>query len=329
MDRMDTSGRSWQSLDAWLPPHSLDHRGVAGDMKAPSWDGELDPPFDVLAPPGGVRAPFVFNSPHSGEVYPRGFLDASRLDATTLRRSEDTFVDELFAGAVTFGAPLMRARFPRAFVDVNREAYELDPAIFEGRLPTFANTRSMRVAGGLGTIARIVADGTEIYRRPLTVAEGLDRIERYYKPYHRTLRGLMDTAYATFGAAVLVDCHSMPSSQVTREGRPRPDFVLGDRYGTSCQSIITDVAQETLQRLGYTVARNKPYAGGYITETYGRPQVGVHALQIEINRALYMDEARFSRAGGFAWLIADIGHLCRRIMSISVDALRPGRAAAE
>lgn len=298
-------------------------------MKAGSAEGEFNPPFEVLAPDDGARVPFVFNSPHSGRDYPRAFVAASRLDATTLRRSEDTFVDELFAGAVSLGAPLMRARFPRAFIDVNREAYELDPTMFDGRLPPFANSRSMRVAGGLGTIARIVADGAEIYRRPLSVAEGLDRIERYYKPYHRRLAGLVEESYRQFGAGVLVDCHSMPSSQVTREGRARPDFVLGDRYGTSCSSIITDVAQETLQRLGYTVARNKPYAGGHITETYGRPQRGVHALQIEVNRALYMDETRYVRAGGFAWLVADISHLCRRIMSISVDTLRPGRAAAE
>ncbi len=292
-------------------------------------DGELSPPFDLLSPASGPRSPFVFNSPHSGATYPRSFLDASRLDANTLRRSEDTFVDELFIGAVALGAPLMRARFPRAYVDVNREPYELDPAMFDGRLPPFANSRSMRVAGGLGTIARIVADGTEIYRRSLSVAEGLDRIERYYKPYHQTLREVLNKAHRQFGIAVLVDCHSMPSSQVTREGRPRPDFVLGDRYGTSCLSIITDVAQETLQRLGYTVARNKPYAGGHITETYGRPQHGMHALQIEVNRALYMDEMRYARTGGFAWLVADISHLCRRIMSISVEALRPDRAAAE
>lgn len=290
---------------------------------------ELDPPFEVLVPGQGVRSPLIFNSPHSGAVYPRQLLEASRLDAATLRRSEDSFVHEIFACAVALGAPLMHARFPRAFIDVNREAYELDPAMFDGRLPAFANTRSMRVAGGLGTIARIVADGTEIYRRPLSVAEALDRVERYYKPYHRGLRRLIDEARARFGVAILVDCHSMPSSRITRESRPRPDFVLGDRYGTSCQSIITDVAQQTLQRFGYSVTRNKPYAGGYITETYGQPHAGVHALQIEINRSLYMDEARYAKAGGYAWLVADISHLCQRLMSISVETLRPGRAAAE
>ncbi|MCT8971651.1 N-formylglutamate amidohydrolase [Microbaculum marinisediminis] len=290
---------------------------------------ELEPAHDILVPNGGTGSPFVFNSPHSGRHYPRRFLKASKLDTMTLRRSEDTFVEELFSGVVDFGAPLMHARFPRAFVDVNREAYELDPTMFDGRLPSFANTRSMRVAGGLGTIARIVADGAEIYSTPISVAEGLDRIERFYKPYHRDLRSLVDQALNRFGTAVVIDCHSMPSSRITRENRRRPDFVLGDRYGTSCTSILTDVAQETLQRLGYTVARNKPYAGGFITETYGSPGEGQHALQIEINRSLYMDEIRYVRAGGFAWLVADITHLCRRLMSVSVEALRPGRAAAE
>jgi N-formylglutamate amidohydrolase len=166
--------------------------------------------------------------------------------------------------------------------------------MFDGRLPAFANTRSMRVAGGLGTIARIVADGTEIYRRPLSVAEGLDRIERYYKPYHRALRELVEprSCHLRHGGSGRLPFHALEPGDPRKPHRP--DFVLGDRYGTSCLSILTDVAQETLQRLGYSVARNKPYAGGYITETYGAPHTGIHALQIEINRALYMDEARYS-----------------------------------
>ncbi len=290
---------------------------------------EFDTPFEVQMPEGGAQSPFVFNSPHSGRAYSRAFLDAARLDALTLRRSEDTFVDELFACAVSFGSPLMRAHFPRAFVDVNREAYELDPRMFDGPLPAYVNTRSIRVAGGLGTIARIVADGAEIYSDRLSVREGLERIERYYKPYHHALRTIVEQTRRQFGMAVVIDCHSMPSSRITREGRRRPDFVLGDRYGTSCASIVTDVAQETLQRLGYMVTRNKPYAGGYITETYGAPMAGRHALQIEINRALYMDEVRFTRSSGFAWLAADIAKLCRRLMEIAPDTLIARQAAAE
>src|SRR5215204_1075411 len=171
---------------------------------------ELDPPFEIIEP-SEWRGPVVFNSPHSGSVYPRAFLTTSRLDVATLRRSEDSFVDELLLGVVSRGHPLMRAHFPRCYVDVNREPYELDPRMFDGRLPSFANTRSMRVAGGLGTIPRIVADGQEIYRGRLSVEEALGRIERLYKPYHRMLRYLVHRTAQVFGQSVLIDCHSMPA----------------------------------------------------------------------------------------------------------------------
>src|SRR5882672_12754001 len=207
---------------------------------------ELDPPFEILEP-GEWRGPAVFNSPHSGSVYPRAFLNASRLDVATLRRSEYSFVDELVRGVVAQGYPLMRAHFPRCYVDVNREPYELDPRMFEGRLPAFANTRSLRVAGGLGTIARVVGDAREIYDRRLPVDEALGRIELYYKPYHRELRRLVMRAQQSFGLAILLDCHSMPSSASGRDERPRADIVLGDRYGTSCATLVTDVIEETLR----------------------------------------------------------------------------------
>src|SRR5712692_9868630 len=183
---------------------------------------ELDPPFEILEPAEG-RGPVVFNSPHSGNVYPRAFLTSSRLDTVTLRRSEDSFVDALVAGVVRHGYPLMRAHFPRCFVDVNREPYELDPRMFEGRLPSFANTRSMRVAGGLGTVARVVGDAQEIYDQRLPVDEALRRIENLYKPYHRTLRKLFSRIHRDFGAAMLIDCHSMPSSTGGKDERPRAD----------------------------------------------------------------------------------------------------------
>src|SRR5918998_3631787 len=194
---------------------------------------EFEPPFVVVEP---IRrtAPFVFNAPHAGSVYPRSFHALSRLDALSLRRSEDAHVDALFRGVVGLGAPLMTARFPRAYLDVNREPYELDPRMFEGRLPPFANTRSMRVAGGLGTIPRIVADGQEIYRGKLPVDEGLRRIEWLYKPYHRMLRQLVHRTARGFGHAVLIDCHSMPSTSLAKEEAAKADVVLGDRYGTSC-----------------------------------------------------------------------------------------------
>jgi N-formylglutamate amidohydrolase len=289
---------------------------------------ELDPPFEILEPAEGTSA-VVFNSPHSGRVYPPNFLAVSRLDQTTLRRSEDFFVDELIAGVVRRGHPVMRAHFPRCYVDVNREPYELDPRMFEGRLPSFANTRSMRVAGGLGTVARVVGDAQEIYDRRLPVDDALRRIETLYKPYHRALRRLFTRIHRDFGTAVLVDCHSMPSTAGAKDERPRADVVLGDRYGTSCAGVISDIVDTTLRSLGYTVSRNKPYAGGFITEHYGNPAAGLHAIQVELNRSLYMDEKRYVRSATFARVADDIDILADRLAAIPLEELRPYRAAAE
>ena len=289
---------------------------------------ELDPPFEILEPVE-LRGPLLFNSPHSGCIYPRTFLACSRLDIGTLRRSEDSFVDELVMGVLQRGYPLMRAHFPRCYVDVNREPYELDPRMFEGRLPSFANTRSMRVAGGLGTVARVVGDAQEIYAQRIPVDDAIRRIESLYKPYHRALRRLFTRIHREFGAAVLVDCHSMPSTAGSRDERPRADVVLGDRYGTSCIGIIADVIEETLRDFGYVVSRNKPYAGGFITEHYGNPAVGLHAIQVELNRGLYMDERRYERLGSFDRLSEHLEILADRLAALPIDALRPYRAAAE
>ena len=288
---------------------------------------ELDPPFEIIEP-AICRGPVLFNSPHSGSTYPHEFLARSRLDIATLRRSEDSFVDQLFAGAVEQGYPLMRAHFPRCYVDVNREPYELDPRMFEGRLPSFANTRSMRVAGGLGTVARVVGDAQEIYDQRLPVDEALRRIDTLYKPYHRTLRRLFTRLHRDFGAAVLVDCHSMPSTS-HREEWPRPDFVLGDRYGTSCAPIVAETVEESLRGMGYAVSRNRPYAGGFITEHYGNPAAGLHTIQLEINRGIYMDERQFERTDGFSKLATDLELLARRLGDIPLGELHPYRTAAE
>jgi N-formylglutamate deformylase len=288
---------------------------------------ELDPPFEITEP-AACRGPVLFNSPHSGSAYPRDFLSLSRLDIATLRRSEDSFVDALVSGVVRQGYPLMRAHFPRCFVDVNREPYELDPRMFDGRLPSFANTRSMRVAGGLGTVARVVGDAQEIYDQRIPVDDALARIETLYKPYHRALRRLFTRLHRDFGAAILVDCHSMPSSAGHRDERPRPEFVLGDRYGTSCVGVVAETVEQTLRAMGYTLSRNKPYAGGFITEHYGNPAAGLHAIQLEINRALYMDERRYERTAGFDRLAADMETLAKRLGEIPLEELRPYRAAA-
>ncbi|HEY8564113.1 MAG TPA: N-formylglutamate amidohydrolase [Beijerinckiaceae bacterium] len=294
----------------------------------PSFEPEFDPPY-VVHEPRPQRVPFIFNAPHAGAVYPAPFLASSRLDALTLRRSEDAFVDEIFDGVVALGAPLMTARFPRAFLDVNREPYELDPRMFEGWVPAFANTRSMRVAGGLGTIPRIVADGQDIYRGRLPVEEALRRIEGLYKPYHRALRHLVHGTARDFGHAVLIDCHSMPSSSLAREEAAKADVVLGDRYGTSCACVLTDVVEHALRARGYAVVRNKPYAGGFITEHYGEPAQGRHALQIEINRALYMDERHLVRGSGFDELSRDLVAIFERVMIELGNDLSPRRIAAE
>jgi N-formylglutamate amidohydrolase len=289
---------------------------------------ELNPPFEILEPCEWTSA-IVFNSPHSGSVYPRSFLAAARLDLAALRRSEDSFVDQLFVGVVKHGHPLMHAHFPRCYVDVNREPYELDPRMFEGRLPSFANTRSMRVAGGLGTVARVVGDAQEIYDQRIPVDDALARIEELYKPYHRALRRLVTKVHRERGAAVLVDCHSMPSTAGAKDERPRADVVLGDRYGTSCVAIVSETIETALTELGYSVSRNKPYAGGFITEHYGNPTAGLHAIQLEINRGLYMDERRYERAPAFSRLAADLETLADRLGRIPIEEIRPYRAAAE
>ena len=285
----------------------------------------IDPPFEVLAPTEQTL-PFIFSSPHSGRVYPKAFLQATRLDGTAIRRSEDSFVDEIVGAAPSLGAPLLKAHFPRAFVDPNREAYELDPAMFDTPLPQYVNTRSPRVLAGLGTIARVVRDGAEIYRHKLSFQEALARIDTYYKPYHATLRGLLESTHKTFGHAVLIDCHSMPSVGGPLDqdiGASRPDIILGDRFGTSCARRLTDTIERVLTLQGFAVVRNNPYAGGYTTEHYGRPMVGLHTLQIEINRALYMDEERIERTAGLRRVTTAFTTMIRAISEIDWRFLQP------
>jgi N-formylglutamate amidohydrolase len=292
------------------------------------FDGEVSPPFEIVEP-AKWRAPIIFNSPHSGSAYPNEFLNGSRIDLPTLRRSEDSFVDELIADLSARGFAVIRVHFPRSYVDVNREPYELDPRMFIGRLPSFANTRSMRVAGGLGTIPRVVGDGQEIYRERLAVEDALGRIETLYKPYHRALRRLINKVHQAFGTVVVVDCHSMPSIGVSREEPRRPDIVIGDRYGTSCAPLLPDMVEETMTGLGYSVGRNKPYAGGFITEHYGNPASGLHTVQLELNRAIYMDERRREKGPRFAQVAADFAKLADKLATVSPGELGPFQAAAE
>jgi N-formylglutamate amidohydrolase len=285
------------------------------------------PSFDVLSP-RVQSAPFVFSSPHSGSLYPPEFLAMSRLDPKTLRRSEDCFVDRLFRPVAELGAPLISARFPRAYLDLNREPYELDPELVDEPLPPHANTQSIRVAGGLGTVARIVADGEEIYSKPLSLESVLDRIEHLYFPFHAELSRLVSATREAFGYSVLVDCHSMPSSAMAPGGAQRPDIVIGDRFGASADPRLTLLVRDAFQDRGLKVQLNRPYAGGYITEHHGRPARGMHAVQLEINRGLYMNEMTFERNDGYAGLEKAILEIATELFE-AVPALLDYRAAAE
>lgn len=263
-----------------------------------------------LRRPARHSVPLVFASPHSGRDYPAEFVATARLDALGLRRSEDSFVDDLFAAAPSHGAPLLAANFPRAYCDPNREAWELDPTMFTDALPEWVNTTSPRVGAGLGTIARIVATGEVIYRAKLPFAEAQRRVRDYWQPYHDALLGLIDATRGTFGACLLIDCHSMPANGGSSRTGARPaDIVLGDAYGTSCAPAVTRLVERTLLEMGYVVRRNDPYAGGYITRHYGRPREGVHALQIEIARNLYMDETRITPSPRFDVMRQDMTFL--------------------
>ncbi len=284
----------------------------------------VDRAIEVIQP-SAQRLALVLASPHSGTDYPAEFVASSRLDPITLRRSEDSFVDELFGAGPHLGAPLLKALFPRAYLDPNREPYELDPTMFEDPLPDFANTRSPRVSAGLGTVARLVASGAEIYGRKLRFAEVQERVDRLYRPYHRTLQGLIGQTVDRFGCCLLVDCHSMPSvggPMDTDTGTNRVDFVLGDCYGTSCAGKISRLAEDVLTNQGYRVVRNQPYAGGFTTRHYGQPKAGVHALQIEINRRLYMNEATHERLPRFSTLAQHLSELIAALGALPLTELK-------
>jgi N-formylglutamate amidohydrolase len=270
--------------------------------------------------PAERRSCAVFSSPHSGSDYPAAFLDASLLTPLQIRSSEDAFVDELFAAAPAAGAPLLAATVPRACIDLNRAPDDIDPALIAGASRRFLNAR---IAAGLGVIPRVVGEGRPIRQGKLTLAEAQQRIDDAWHPYHARLRALIEEARTLFGAAILFDCHSMPHDALAAApvvGGRRPEVILGDRFGAACDRWLVDAAAGAFAAAGFAVARNAPFAGGYITQTYGRPQRGVQALQIEIDRSLYMDEARVERLPEFAEVAARIGRVVARL-----TALGPGR----
>lgn len=307
------------------PAKPLNHLSPASDGDA--LDADAEPVFDLQCP-AACSTPLVFVSPHSGSDYPPDFIAASRLDARTLRGSEDAFVNELFAAAPDHGAPLIAARYPRAYVDVNREPWELDPEMFEDELPRYINSSSYRVNGGLGTVARVVANGAEIYAAKLRFAEAEARIREIYVPFHEALKSLIAEARAAFDCAVVIDCHSMPSVGGPMDedtGRKRADIILGDRFGSSCARTIVDSAEHIFRSQGYSVARNMPYAGGFTTRNYGRPGAGVHTMQIEINRGLYMDERKMTRLGAFAGVGAHMSEVAAALCSLDTADLAARR----
>jgi N-formylglutamate amidohydrolase len=283
-------------------------------------------------PPDRQTVPLVVASPHSGSVYPPSFLAAAAVPLAALRRAEDAFVDELFAAAPSLGMPLLAARFPRSYVDANREPYELDPGMFDGPLPRPLNHRTTRVAAGLGMIPRVAASGEPIYRRRVSSSEIEHRLETCWRPYHTALTTLVEQTHRQFGAALLVDAHSMPSSASgvgSRDRDMRVDIVLGDNHGEACSPELVDCAERWFSRHGFRVQRNQPYAGGFTTQRYGRPGLDRHALQIEINRALYMDEARHERLPALAAVERVMAGLLEEIASQALAMLLPRRLAAE
>lgn len=301
-----------------------------------------DEPQDVESPrasdavaihaPTRQTVPVVFASPHSGYLYPGSFLAASQLDPTALRQSEDAFVDQLFTGVEAMGAPLIRALFPRAYVDVNREPMELDQRMFADRLPDEANTHSPRVNAGLGTIARIVSNGQEIYRDKLSFDEVSQRLDACYHPYHRALRALVARTVERFGHCLLVDCHSMPSSPLNQRGGlldtrqaeadGAPEVVLGDCWGRACAPAISDLVEDAAIAGGFQTRRNIPYAGGFTTRHYGRPDEDVHAIQIELRRDLYMHEDTVERREDFDQFTGRITAIARAICEHADGAMR-------
>ena len=255
--------------------------------------------------PENLSSACVFSSPHSGRNYSEAFIKSTKLDYMTLRSSEDFYLDNIFENTLRTGTSFIKANFPRAFLDLNREPFELDPDMFTDKLPSFVNSTSKKVALGLGTVPKVVSIGTEIYSKKLLWKEAEKRIENYYFPYHMHLKQLLIKNKSKFGLAIVIDCHSMPSNTQTSLGSKHvqiPDIILGDNFGKSCDSRITNFIKSFFLNRGYSVRRNNPYSGGFITQNYGRPKNNFHAIQIEINRSLYMDEHSIQLNDGYILL---------------------------
>ena len=289
-----------------------------GDFQKPRAKAPMSKQAFSVFSPIELTSAVVFASPHSGSDYDSAFLQTSVLDAQQIRSSEDAFVDQLFAEVPKFGAPLLTATKPRAYLDLNRAIEELDPALIEG---VARRGQNPRVASGLGVIPRVVANGRAIYRGKLQQQEAQRRIQQYWHPYHTELQGLMRQAQGRFGHSILIDCHSMPHEAVAAlptRGAALPEVVLGDRFGSSAGAEVMDQVEEAFVRAGLRVARNAPFAGAYITRTYGRPSRGQHAIQVEIDRGLYMNEAEIRPSADFAAFRELLGQVVRVISGIKL-----------
>lgn len=279
-----------------------------------------------LRRPARQTTPVIFSSPHSGREYSADFLRNALLDRLSIRSSEDAFVDRLFDMAPDRGAPLLAARVPRAFIDLNRASDELDPAVIDGiaRPP-----HNPRISSGLGVIPRVVAGGRAIYRGKLSLTEAESRITRFWHPYHHMLKTLVDESLAGFGQAVLIDCHSMPHEAIeahARPGQPKPEVVLGDRFGAAAGRDVMEQVEAAFAGAGFRVVRNAPFAGAYIAQAYGRPSRGCHVIQVEIDRALYMDETRVIPSPGFeafravmASVVAELAGIGRQGLPLAAE----------
>lgn len=305
--------------------HSLIQRGLARILPNAAAEGGDAPDTEgaerIPAPPPALVAgqpvtPIVLASPHSGRFYPEAFVQESRQPLSILRSGEDSYVEELAASAHALGPMLLHATFPRVFCDVNRAAWDMDPRMFNTPVPAFVRP-SHRGLSGLGSVPRTVADNRQIYRARLPFMEAALRIRDYWMPYHSLLAKTLHQTHARHGISLLLDLHSMPDAPEAGN----PDFVLGDAHGASCDSTLTHRAEEALQEMGFKTSRNIPYAGGYITQHYGRPRQGLHALQIEMRRGLYMHEKTRDKHNGFS----ELQHAIARMTESLLAQIQTGR----
>lgn len=276
-----------------------------------------------------LRVPYLFNSPHSGRVYPKSFLRQTVLTGTSIRMSEDCYVDLLIEDVVRMGAGFMAANFPRALVDVNRDNYELDPEMFDEPLPDFVPQPTVRVSAGLGTIPKIVATNVNIYDGKIPLSDAFDRINSFYVPYHQKLYEALSSMRERFGFAILIDFHSMPGKLKFFGGTKQPDFILGDQHGRSCAQSFSAYAADLLREKGYTVSLNRPYSGGFITAHYGDVENNIHSLQIEINRSLYLNEISLEVNNNFLHLKRDLMDFVADLMAFPEGDFIAFNAAAE